>query len=103
MWLWISFLALAGKSREALRNFVRGLEESFQLARSQPALVRRAYEKYLKISNSLTLDWMVYMSGKVPARPAPNPRVIEAYIEEIRLKKPEATKDVNRYLDAGLF
>ena len=67
--------------------------------------MRRTYEKYLKISNSRTLDWMVkdYMSGKVPARPAPNPRVIEAYIEEIRLKKPEATKDANRYLDASLF
>ena len=94
-----------GKNREALRNFVRGLEESFQLARSQPALVRRTYEKYLKISNRLTLDWMVkdYMSGKVPARPAPNPRVIEAYIEEIGLKKSDVTKDVNRYLDASLF
>jgi NitT/TauT family transport system substrate-binding protein len=94
-----------GKKRAALQDFVRGLEESFQLARSQPDLVRRTYEKHLKISNSLTLDWMVkdYMSAKVPARPAPNPGVIEAYIEEIRLKKSDVPKDGNRYLDASLF
>jgi NitT/TauT family transport system substrate-binding protein len=94
-----------GKKREALQSFVRGLEESFRLARSQPALVRRTYEKHLKISNSLTLDWMVkdYMSAKVPARPAPNPGVIEAYIEELQLKKSDVPRDVSRYLDASLF
>ncbi|HSE85549.1 MAG TPA: ABC transporter substrate-binding protein [Candidatus Binatia bacterium] len=94
-----------GKKREALRDFVRGLEESFRLARARPDLVRRTYEKHLKISSSLTLDWMVkdYMSAKVPARPAPNPRVIEAYLEELQLKKSDVPKDVNRYLDASLF
>ena len=76
-----------GKKREALQDFVRGLEESFRLARGRPDLVRRTYEKHLKISSSLTLDWMVkdYMSAKVLARPAPNPRVIEAYLEELGL------------------
>jgi NitT/TauT family transport system substrate-binding protein len=94
-----------GKKREALQDFVRGLEESFRLARGRPDLVRRTYEKHLKISSSLTLDWMVkdYMSAKVPARPAPNPRVIEAYLEELQLKKSDVPKDVNRYLDASLF
>ena len=96
---------ILAKKRAALQNFVRGLEESFRLARSQPHLARRTYEKHLKISNSLTLDWMVkdYMSAQVPVRPAPNPRVIEAYIEELGLKKSDVPKDVNRYLDASLF
>jgi hypothetical protein len=44
-----------------------------------------------------------YMSAKVPARPAPNPKVIEAYLEELQLKKSDVSKDVNRYLDASLF
>ena len=96
---------ILAKKRAALQNFVRGLEESFRLARSQPHLARRTYEKHLKISNNLTLDWMVkdYMSAQVPVRPAPNPRVIEAYIEELGLKKSDVPKDVNRYLDASLF
>ena len=94
-----------GKNRAALQNFARGLEESFRLAQSRPDLVRRTYEKHLKISNSLTIDWMVkdYMSAKVPARPAPNPKVIEAYLEELQLKKSDVSTDVNRYLDASLF
>jgi len=94
-----------GKNREAVLNFARGLEESFRLAQSRPDLVRRTYEKHLKISNSLTIEWMVkdYMSAKVPARPAPNPKVIEAYLEELQLKKSDVSKDVNRYLDASLF
>jgi NitT/TauT family transport system substrate-binding protein len=94
-----------GKSRRALQEFMSGLEESFRLARSRPDLVRRTYEKYLTLSNPLTLDWMVkdYISAKVPNRPAPNPRVIEAYIEELLLKQAGAPKDVNRYIDASLF
>jgi NitT/TauT family transport system substrate-binding protein len=91
-----------GKNREALRRFISGLEESVRLARSRPDLVRRTYEKHLKLSNA-TLDWMVkdYMSAKLPARPTPNPKVIEAYIEE--LQKSDAQRDVNLYLDASLF
>lgn len=94
-----------GKKRGALQSFISGLEESFRLARSGPDLVRRTYEKHLQLSNPLTLDWMVkdYMSAKVPNRPAPNPKVIEAYVEELLLKKADAPKDVNRYLDASLF
>ncbi len=93
------------KKREPLQNFIRGLEESFRLARSRPDLVRRIYEKYLKIASSLTIDWMVkdYVSAKLPARPAPNPKVIEAYIEELLLKNSDVPKDVNLYLDASLF
>jgi len=93
-----------GKNREALRRFISGLEESFRLARSWPDLVRRTYEKHLKLSNA-TLDWMVkdYMSAKLPARPTPNPKVIEAYIEELLLQKSDAQRDVNLYLDASLF
>jgi hypothetical protein len=58
----------------------------------------------LKLSNA-TLDWMVkdYMSAKLPARPTPNPKVIEAYIEELLLQKSDAQRDVNLYLDASLF
>jgi NitT/TauT family transport system substrate-binding protein len=93
-----------GKNREALRRFISGLEESFRLARSRPDLVRRTYEKHLKLSTA-TLDWMVkdYMSAKLPARPTPNPKVIEAYIEELLLQKSDAQRDVNLYLDASLF
>jgi NitT/TauT family transport system substrate-binding protein len=93
------------KKREALRNFIRGLEESFRLARRRPDLVRRTYEKHLKISNSLTIEWMVkdYMTARVPDRPAPNPKVIEAYLEDILLKRPDAPKDVNLYFDASLL
>jgi NitT/TauT family transport system substrate-binding protein len=93
-----------GKNREALRRFISGLEESFRLARSRPDLVRRTYEKYSTASN-VTLDWMVkdYMSARVPARPVPNPKVIEAYIEELLPQKPNASKDMNSYLDASLF
>jgi hypothetical protein len=32
-----------------------------------------------------------------------NPKVIEAYLEELQLKKSDVSKDVNRYLDASLF
>jgi len=94
-----------GKKREGLQNFIRGLEESFRLARSRPDLVRRTYENHLRISNSLTIDWMVkdYMSAKLPARPAPNPKVIEAYIEELLLKNSDVPKDVNLYVDLSLF
>jgi ABC-type nitrate/sulfonate/bicarbonate transport system substrate-binding protein len=93
-----------GKNREALRRFISGLEESFRLARSRPDLVRRTYEKHLKLSN-VTLDWMVkdYISAKLPVRPMPNPKVIEAYIEELLLQKSDAPRDVNLYLDASLF
>ena len=93
-----------GKNREALRRFISGLEESFRLARSRPDLVRRTYEKHLKLSN-VTLDWMVkdYASAKLPARPVPNAKVIEAYIEELLLQKSGASRDVNLYLDASLF
>jgi NitT/TauT family transport system substrate-binding protein len=93
-----------GKNREVLRRFISGLEESFRLARSRPDLVRRTYEKHLKLSN-VTLDWMVkdYASTKLPARPVPNAKVIEAYIEELLLQKSGAPRDVNLYLDASLF
>lgn len=93
-----------GKNREALRRFISGLEESFRLARSRPDLVLRTYEKHLKLSN-VTLDWMVkdYVSAKLPARPMPNPKVIEAYIEELSLQKSDAPRNVNLYLDASLF
>jgi NitT/TauT family transport system substrate-binding protein len=93
-----------GKNREAMRRFISGLEESFRLARSRPDLVRRTYEKYLKLSN-VTLDWMVkdYAPAKLPARPVPNAKVIEAYIEELLLQKSDTPRDVNLYLDASLF
>jgi ABC-type nitrate/sulfonate/bicarbonate transport system substrate-binding protein len=93
-----------GRKQEALRRFIAGLEESFRLARSRPDLVRRTYEKHLKLSN-VTLDWMVkdYMSARLPARPVPNPKVIEAYIEELLVKKLDVPKAVNLYLDASLF
>jgi NitT/TauT family transport system substrate-binding protein len=93
------------KKRETLRNFIRGLEQSLRLARGRPDLVRRTYDKHLKVSNSLTIDWMVkdYMSARVPSRPAPNPGVIEGYLEEILLERPDAPKDVNFYFDASLF
>ena len=92
------------KKRQGLQRFISALEESFRLARSRPDLVRRTYERHLKLSN-VTLDWMVkdYMTAKVPARPAPNSKVIEAYIEELMLKKADVQKDVNLYLDASLF
>jgi hypothetical protein len=58
----------------------------------------------LKLSN-VTLDWMVkdYMSAKLPTRPTPNAKVIEAYIEELLPQKPDAPRNVNLYLDASLF
>jgi ABC-type nitrate/sulfonate/bicarbonate transport system substrate-binding protein len=92
------------RKKEPLRRFISGLEGSFRLARSRPDLVRRTYGKHLKLSN-VTLDWMVkdYMSARLPARPVPNPKVIEAYIEELLLKKSDVPKDVNLYLDASLF
>jgi ABC-type nitrate/sulfonate/bicarbonate transport system substrate-binding protein len=92
------------RKKAALRKFISGLEESFRLARSRSDLVRRTYEKHLKLSN-VTLDWMVkdYMSATLPARPVPNPKVIEAYIEELLVKKLDVPKNVNLYLDASLF
>jgi NitT/TauT family transport system substrate-binding protein len=94
-----------GRKRDGLKRFVTALEESFRLARSRPDLVRRTYEKHLKLSNAATIDWMVkdYMSSKIPPRPAPNPRVIEAYLEELLLKKSDVQKDVTHYLDTSLF
>jgi NitT/TauT family transport system substrate-binding protein len=96
---------LLDKKRDALKNFARALQESFRLARSRPELVRRTYEKHLKLSNPLTLDKMVeeYMAAKVTGRPAPDPRVIEAYIEELLPKHPNAPKDASLYMDATLF
>jgi len=96
---------LIGRKRDGLKRFVSALEESFRLARSRPDLVRRTYEKHLKLSNAATLDWMVkdYISARIPARPTPNPKVIEAYLEEILQNKSDAQKDVNHYLDASLF
>lgn len=96
---------LLDKKRAALRNFARALQESFRLAKSRPDLVRRTYEKHLEPSNPITLDKMVdeYMEAKVAGRPAPDPRVIEAYIEELLPKAPSAPRDANRYLDASLF
>jgi hypothetical protein len=44
-----------------------------------------------------------YASAKLPARPVPNAKVIEAYIEELLLRKSDAPRDVNLYLDASLF
>jgi hypothetical protein len=44
-----------------------------------------------------------YMSAKPPARPVPNSKVIEAYIEELLLRNSDAPTDVNLYLDAGVF
>jgi ABC-type nitrate/sulfonate/bicarbonate transport system substrate-binding protein len=96
---------LLDKKRDALKNFARALQESFRLARSRPELVRRTYEKHLQLSNPLTLDKMVeeYMDAKVTGRPAPDPRVIEAYIEELLPKYPNAPKDASLYIDATLF
>jgi len=96
---------LLEKKRDALRNFARALQESFRLARSRPDLVRRTYEKHLQLSNPVTLDKMVeeYMEAKVTGRPAPDPRVIEAYIEELLPKYPNAPKDAKLYMDATLF
>ena len=96
---------LLEKKRDALKNFARALLESFRLARSRPDLVRRTYEKHLQLSNPLTLDKMVeeYIDAKVTGRPAPDPRVIEAYIEELLPKAPNAPRDVNLYFDATLF
>jgi NitT/TauT family transport system substrate-binding protein len=93
------------KRRAALKNFARALDESFRLARIRPDLVRRTYEKHLELSNPVTLDKMVeeYMASKVAGRPAPDPRVIEGYIEELRQKVPNAPKDVSLYFDASLF
>ena len=94
-----------GRKREGLQKFIRALEESFRLARSRPDLVRRTYEKHLQLSNPATLDWMVkdYMAAKIPARPTPNPKVIEAYLEELLLRKVDVQRDVNQYFDASLF
>ncbi|HEY3305862.1 MAG TPA: ABC transporter substrate-binding protein [Candidatus Binatia bacterium] len=96
---------LLDKKRDALRNFARALQESFRLARSRPELVRRTYEKHLQLSNPLTLDKMVeeYVDAKVTGRPAPDPRVIEAYIEELLPQYPNAPKDASLYMDATLF
>jgi len=96
---------LLDKKRDELKNFARALLESFRLARSRPDLVRRTYEKHLRLSNALTLDKMVeeYMDAKVAGRPAPDPRVIEAYIEELLPKAPNAPKDASLYFDATLF
>jgi len=94
-----------GRKRDGLKRFISALEESFRLARSRPDLVRRTYEKRLKLSNPATLDWMVkdYLSAKLPARPTPNPKVIEAYLDDLLLQKPDVQKDVNLYMDASLF
>ncbi|HEY2987446.1 MAG TPA: ABC transporter substrate-binding protein [Candidatus Binatia bacterium] len=91
--------------RDALKNFARALQESFRLARSRPDLVRRTYEKHLQLSNPVTLDKMVeeYLEAKVAGRPAPDPRVIESYIEELLPKFPNAPKDPGLYIDATLF
>jgi ABC-type nitrate/sulfonate/bicarbonate transport system substrate-binding protein len=93
------------ENRATLRNFARGLEESFRLAQSRPDLVRKTYEKHLKISNRTTLDWMVkdYMTAKLPERPGPNAKVIELYLEELQLKKADISKDVTRYINASFF
>jgi NitT/TauT family transport system substrate-binding protein len=96
---------LLDKKRESLRNFARALQESFRLARNRPELVRRTYEKHLQLFNPLTLGKMVeeYMDAKVTGRPAPDPRVIEAYIEELLPKSPNAPKDARLYMDDTLF
>ena len=91
--------------RYTVQKFLRALEESYRLAKARPDLVRRTYQRHLRIETATTLDVMVqeYLETKVPDRPFPDRRAIQSHIEELLTKHPNIPKDVRVYTDESFF
>lgn len=93
------------RQRDTLWRFARALQESLALTRIRPDLVRRTYQRHLKLEDPMALDRIVreYMDRGLPTRPLPDRQTILTHIEELSLKHPKIPRNLGAYIDESLF